>query len=855
MDVQRPKYTSGRVNAMRYTGAHLNRIRFPLGGIGTGSVSLAGNGALVDWEIFNRPNKGSIHPYTGFSVCARYPDGRTVTCALQGDWSGDLSGEYSRETFKGYGFGPSETTFCGFPHFRKVSFDARFPIATLTFRDPDFPGKVVLKAFNPMIPLDTENSGIPAAFFEITIQSPEEGIHYTVVLTANNPFGNTVNTRLEHNAYTAVKMSSAVLEPTQKEYGDMTVAVDVADGICQEYWYRGQYGFREGITRFWNQLSQNDLAPRHYDFPAKNDVCTVGAGKTAGKREKVKFRFVISWNVPNCYNYWNPWKDEEGKDILWKNYYATRFADSAQSCLYALSNWETLLKKTQLFSQSLHNATLDPVIRDAASASLSVLKSPVVLRLEDGTFYGWEGLHEREGSCEGTCTHVWSYAYALCFLFPELERTMRDTELRYDTDEHGCMQFRTMLPLGRPRGDFLPCVDGQMATLIKVYRDWKLTGNGDWVKANWQSLKKVLEFAWSRHNPNEWDLDKDGVLEGRQHHTLDRELFGPSAWLQGMYLAALKAAAELAVFVGDTDARAQYETLFCRGREFADGELFNGSYYIQKVDLSDHNYCVHFGCPEYWNEESGQLKYQIGEGCSIDQLLGQWHANLCGLGDIFDPQQRKIALQSMYANNYKASMREIANTWRVFAINDEAGTVICDYPAGSIMPDIPIAYCQECMTGFEYAFAGLLISEGLLEEGLSVVRAIRDRYDGKKRNPFNEIECGSNYARAMASFGLLPIFSGFTYDLPKGHIGFAPRLSGDFRCFWSVGTGWGEVLRTEKEWRIVIYGGELRLSSVALADNQAAKLLVDGREVPVVSAGDLLTFSQVTACKELRFMP
>lgn len=838
---------------MIYTGASLNELIFPLGGIGTGAIGLAGNGALVDWEIFNRPNKGSINPYSGFSVRAEYPDGRAVTRALQGDWNGRLSGEYSRENYKGYGFGPSETTFCGFPHFRRVSFNATFPIAVVTFQDPDFPGKVVMEAFNPLIPLDADNSGIPAAFFNITIHSPENGIRYTVVLTANNPFGNTVNSQVPHDRFTAVTMSSAVLKPHQKEYGDLTVAVDAPDGICQEYWYRGLHGFRDGITRFWNQLSQDTLSHRHYDTPGDRDICTVGTSKTIGKGKKEHFRFAISWNVPNCYNYWDPWKNDAGEDILWKNYYATKFADSTQSCFYALSHWDDLYAKTVAFAKSLHASTLDKAVVDAVSASLSVLKSPTVLRLEDGTFYGWEGVHERAGSCEGTCTHVWSYAYALCFLFPELERTMRDTELQYDTDENGLMQFRTMLPLGRPRGDFLPCVDGQMATIFKVYRDWKLTGNGQWVFDHWQDLKKVLEFAWSEHNPNQWDRNKDGVLEGRQHHTLDRELFGPSSWLQGMYLAALKAAAELAAFVGDTAAQEQYKKLYNQGRQFTDSQLFNGEYYIQKVDLGDQTYCSRFDCPEYWNEESGQLKYQIGEGSSIDQLLGQWHANLCGLGDIFDPRQRKIALKNMFRNNYKSSMREIANTWRIFAINDEAGTVICDYPAGKEKPDIPIAYCQECMTGFEYAFAGLLISEGFLEEGLTVVRAVRDRYDGKKRNPFNEIECGSHYARSMASFALLPIFSGFTYDIPNAYIGFAPILPGDFRCFWAVGTGWGEFLRTHSEYRILLNGGCLNLSSVKLANCSIQQMFVDGKEVDFSQVGDVLTFQTVTAKKELRF--
>lgn len=832
---------------MKYTGAKLSEIRFPLGGIGTGSISLAGNGTLVDWEIFNRPNKGSLNPYSGFAVRAEYPDGRTVTRILQGDWQRDLAKA-------------SEVALCGVPHFRNVVFDGKFPIATLTFSDPDFPGKVVMKAFNPFIPLDAENSGIPAAFFDICIHCPEDGIRYSAVLSVRNPFGDTVNRRLPEHRFTAVTMKNAHRSPDCKEYGDMTVAVDVPDGICQESWYRSAtsaYSLfaagRDAFTRYWSQLSQGDLAPRHYDEPGAQDNCTVGAEVVLSKGGRRHFRFIIAWNVPNCYNYWNPWKDAQGEDVLWKNFYATRFADSAATCRYALQHWNMLYRKTASFTRSLHTATLDKAVIDAVSSTLSVLKTPTVLRLEDGTFYGWEGVGDHEGSCEGTCTHVWSYAYTLCFLFPELERSLRDTELRYDTDAHGCMQFRTMLPLGRSRNDFHPCVDGQMATLFKVYRDWKLTGNSEWLKDNWQALKKVLEFAWSEHNENAWDRDQDGVLEGRQHHTLDRELYGPSAWLQGMYLAALKAAAQMADFLGDTQAQEKYLDLYEKGYAYTRDRLFNGRYYIQNVDLSDYSCIETLGSAANWNDECAQLKYQIAEGCAIDQLLGQWHANICGLGDIFDPVQRKVALKNMFANNFKPSMRNVANTWRVFALNDEAGAIMCDYPEGTPMPVIPLSYFQECMTGFEYAFAGLLISEGFLQEGLTVVRAIRDRYDGKKRNPYNEIECGNNYARAMASFALLPIFSGFTYDLPKAQMGFAPVLSGDFRCFWAVGTGWGDFVRTADAWRIKLSGGCVTLSSVRLAACTVTKMSVDGKHIPFTQTGDLITFQTVTAKKELCF--
>ena len=836
---------------MLYTGKHLKEISFPLGGIGTGSVGIAGNGSLVDWEIFNRPNKGGLIGYSFFAVKAEFPDGTSKTKVLQGDLTWDLSGRYASGAYAGFGFGPDRTTMCGFPHFQKVTFDGRFPIATLTFTDPDFPAKVTMKAFNPFIPLEADLSSIPAAFFDIKIASQAADVVYTVMLSMGNPFTSSENRCLAHANYTAISLRYHGKDPADKEYGDMTIATGCSGGVYQEYWYRGRW--QDKVTTFWRELTEGTLQNRRYSQPARGDVCSVGAKAAIGRKQSKSFRFVISWNVPNNYNYWKPYHDTKGNDILWKNYYATRFADSGETCFYCLDHWDMLYRRTDRFCKSLHSATLDKAVIDAVSSAISVLKSPTVLRLEDGTFYGWEGVGQDHGSCEGTCTHVWSYAYALCFLFPELEQSLRDTEFRYDTDEYGKMYFRTALPLGRAYVEQPACVDGQMATLIKIYRDWKLTGNNQWLKDNWHNIQKVLEFAWSEHNTHAWDLDKDGVLEGRQHHTLDMELFGPSSWLQSMYLAALKAGSEMAAFLGDEEKQAEYDAVFQKGYRWVKDNLFNGEYFYHKVDLSHKEYIHQYDCPNYWNEEKNELKYQIGDGCEIDQMLGQWHANICGLGDILDKSQRQTALKSMLKYNFKPTLRNFTNMWRVFALNDEAGTIMCDYPQGAHRPTIPIPYCDECMTGFEYAFAGLLISEGFVEEGLEVIRAVRNRYDGEKRNPWNEIEYGSNYARPMANFALLTIFSGFRFDMPGKHIGFAPILPGDFRCFWSIGTGWGDFIRAGNSTRIVIAEGSLELESIHLeGSGKIQSVTIDGKPVDFTLQGNTVSFAATRITKELR---
>ena len=832
---------------MKYVGQYTKEISFPLGGIGTGSIGLGGDGRLIDWEIFNKPSKGSINGYSHFAIRAIQGD-KITAAVLNGDIQKEFIGQYKKSNFTGYGFGPSGQKLCGFPHFKNVEFYGEFPMATLFFKDEKFPANVNMTAFNPFIPLDAKNSSIPSAFFEIEIENTtSKNVKYQIALSVANPYEKSINKADTKNGFKTLTLFNSGVDKDEIDYGDLTLATDCDTTYTQVYWYRG--GWQDSIVSFWNNFSnEKNITERIYDSQGSYDTGTLIAEMTLYPNEKKKVKFVLSWNVPNNYNYWNECKNDDGAHKTWKNYYATLFENSVETAVYSLENWDDLYNRTLKFKKALHETTMPKEVIDAASSSLSVLKSPTVLRLEDGSFYGWEGVHEMEGSCEGTCQHVWNYAYALCFLFPELERSIRDMEFKYSTDENGRMGFRIMLPLGRKMTDFRACVDGQMGAVIKCYREWKISGDNKWLEANWENIKKVLEYAWSEHNEDCWDLDKDGVLEGRQHHTLDMELFGPSSWLEGMYLAALKAAAEMGEFLRDTKKAQEYRTLFENGYKWTKENLFNGRYFIQKIDITDKEIPDKFDASEkYWNDEVNQIKYQIAEGSSVDQMLAQWHADIIGLGDIFDREQILSALPEMMKNNFKAAMRDFVNPWRIFSVNDEAGTVICDYPDGTAKPKIPIPYCEETMTGFEYSFAGLLCSQGKIVDGLKVVKAVRDRFDGEKRNPWNEFECGSNYARSMASYALIPILSGFEFDMPHHHIGFNPYKTNDFKCIWSLADAWGNFEINNNAIKMNVYEGEINLKSLGLkfCDN-ISYLKIDGKDIDFEFENGIIYFKQTT---------
>ena len=836
-----------------YTKDALREISFPMGGIGTGCIGLAGNGGLVDWEIFNRPNKGGDNGFSHFAVKASRTAETLDARVLVGDVTKDLAGAYGH----GCGSGLTACSMQGFPHFRTCVFTGEFPVATVEFVDDSFPGKATLTGWNPLIPLNDRDSGIPAAFIEIAVtNTANETLRYDIAGSLRNPSQGSVNRFVQTERGSFLTLLQTKHPADSPAYREMALGVAAGDVSGQTYWYRGAWN--DGLERYWRNFTERQtLTDRQYDSPGNYDTGTLCVHLHAAPGETVRARFVIAWYAPNCCNYWNPYKEKtatgEERDVTWKNHYATVFGGAQAAAAYALAHWDTLWRATVRYRDAIFSSTLPEAAKEALASAVCVLKSPTVMRLENGAFYGWEGVWEHDGSCEGTCTHVWNYAYVLCFLFPQLERSLRETDYEYNQDKTGRMAFRMQLPPGRERSGFRACVDGQMGGVIKTYREWKLSGDDEWLRGLWPRVKKSLEYAWSEENPDHWDRNKDGVLEGRQHHTLDMELFGPSSWLEGFYLAALKCGAEMARRMGEPAAAETYESLFRKGKAWCDKNLFNGRWYCQQIDLTDETLLAAWPDAKdaYWNAESGEIKYQIGGGCALDQCLAQWHADLCGIGEIYDKDRLHTALRSIYANNFLPDMRRHYNTFRLFAVNDEAGAIICAFPDGVRAPAIPVPYAQESMHGFEYAAAGLMIAEGMPEEGMRIVTAVRDRYRGHNRNPFNEIECGNNYARSMASFALLPIFSGFSFDMPNGTLGFDPVLSGDFRAPWFAGGAWGVFERTAHKTGLTVYDGTLRLTCLNLPYLVSVqRVLCDGRELPFTFCGGALTL-QATVTESL----
>lgn len=826
---------------MHYSKENTQAISFPLGGIGAGSIGLAGNGELADWEIFNHAGKGLHNALSHFAVRAEEKGKVRDFRILHGDRPAPYMGranDWQTNRFHEFGWGPNPDTFCGWPHFREHSFTGEYPFAEIRFGGETFPGNVTLYGWSVMIPGNSLDSSLPAAFFEIEVENTSENpLDYALIGVLSNPWPGM-------NELSGTRLTCF----SPDRVNDLTLSVldEPANVSGQQSFFRGHWC--ERVETYYNDMMKPgrfknrvfDTAPGSiWGGPEPTpDTGLLASHVRLEPGEKVRRVFIITWNIPFCQADWDAdaakLAAENNIPEQWKNFYATRWADSRISGAYAAEHYRELYENTRKFHDALYQTALPEEVLESITASMSVLKSPVCLRLEDGTFYGWEGVASRSGSCPGSCTHVWNYTQVLPFLFPDLERSMREAQFKYNVLPNGRAGFRIKLPLGIPADpETMPCADGLFGDVMKTFRDWKITGDDPWIRTWYPTLKKMIRFAWDPENPFRWDPEKTGLLSGRQHHTLDVELFGVHAWLTGHYLGALLACAQIAEHLGDRDFAAECRAVYEKGFRRLPEETFNGEYFVQKLDLKDRSVPERFGVTGYyWHEEAQEIKYQIGTGCPIDTPLAQWYCNLYGIGKVFPDRENRAVLQSIFRRNFKESMRDVTNTWRVYCLNDEAGVQICTWDPPESRPVIPLSYNSEMMTGFEWAFACHLIAEKMIGEGMKIIHALRDRYDGHKRNPWNEIECGSNYARSMASFGLLMAFSGFKFDRGAQMLGFNFKLPQERQnTFWCLGDVWGNYAEDGRTGLLTVEQGAFTLRRLLLPGT-VTKIRRNGAEVP-----------------------
>ncbi|MGH2558557.1 MAG: GH116 family glycosyl-hydrolase [Thermomicrobiales bacterium] len=863
-----------------YAGPAARHVAMPLGGIGAGQIALGADGGLRQWQIANQINHLGFVPDSFFAI-------RATTIEPPLDVLRILQ---SREVLDR----PTDPTplvtddqippdqrrlLERFPGMARTTFQGVYPFARIRYEDDELPVRVALEAFTPFVPLDAEASGLPAILFTFTLHNAWlHQVSGCLAATLQNAvgwdgltpiaghrcplYGGNTNRLRRRPGQTAIVMENPALPDDHPGAGQLVLMALSPDACPYERWSAPEQfvRFLEGFNPTHGLTGHDFARERGYRNAPVSPVGPSPAGTTWNGGLAVPFRlhpgetatitFALAWHFPNRYvnfDQFGPPRDY-GRGRFWLgNAYAARFADAIDVTEHLVAHRERLDANSRAWERTLTDSTLPGWLVETLAAQGSLMRSPTCFWTEDGKFFGFEGSLGAStgmwngtfgGSCPLNCTHVWNYEMALAKLFPALERTMRETDFEYVQAPAGYIPHRTIAPLYLKQlwdqpigGPTNPALDGMLGTVLKTYREVRIGGDRAWLDRLWPRVEKLLSYILAT-----WDEDGDGVLQGEQPNTYDIAFYGPNMYIGALWLAALRAGEELATLQGDAAFAQRLRERFELGRANYDALLWNGAYYIQILD------------------ESTPLEDQFGTGCLADQLFGQWWAHLLGLGYVLPEEHVKATLRSIVAHNVREGFEGFAHDYRVFADRDDTGLLVCTWPLGG-RPEVPVRYCDEVWTGIEYQVGAHCIMEEMVDEGLAIVAALRRRYDGTRRNPYNHIECGDHYARAMAGWSVLEALSGFRYDATAAALRFAPAGSpAEFRAPVVMGTGWGAFAQrregSDARVRLDCAYGEMGARSLTVGDVAAGavRVTVGSRSVDTaISQADgalTLTFAE-----------
>jgi len=648
-----------------YHGSYLNRLAFPIGGIGAGMFCLEGTGAISHMsvrnkpEIYHEPGMFAAIYVKGFKNAAKVIEGPVPQWKFFGQ--------------PGTGNGAAGATF-GLPRFRESEFKVEFPFGNIKMHDHDLPLVIQLCGWSPFIPTDQDNSSLPvgALEYEFTTQgvTPLEAVFsYNAknFLAKNDDAKNHIDSM--KNGFVLVQDGTA-----DKPFleGRFAIFTDSQNTVVDYCWFRG--GWWDPVTMAWNNIKDGKLpSTEPVDKNAPGASLYVPFSLLPGQSKKI--RVLMSWYVPESnLEVGTPTPDEkkncdplqgccagpadlgvgqgrQSASLHYKPWYASRFTGLQEVIEYWFKNYEHLKEHSKLFKDAFYSSTVPAEVIEAVAANLSIIKSPTVLRQYDGRLWSWEGCGDDEGCCHGSCTHVWNYAQAIPHLFPELERTLRNTEFCENQNMEGHQGFRANIPITPVKHDFHAAADGQLGGIMKVYRDWRISGDSTWLSRIFPMVKKSMDYCIRT-----WDPRGKGIIEEPHHNTYDIEFWGPDGMCTSFYLGALKSMMEMGTFLGKDIS--SYNTLYTKGKQFIETALWDGEYFIQQIEFKGLNApdpakAVSYG-GEYSAEAVAMLqkegpKYQYGLGCLSDGILGAWIAQMCGL-EILLTLQRSIVICIQFIN-------------------------------------------------------------------------------------------------------------------------------------------------------------------------------------------------------------
>ena len=607
--------------------------------------------------------------------------------------------------------------------------------------------------------------------------------------------------------------------------GHCAIFTDEENTKVNYNWFRG--GWFDPLTIAWNHVANGEMPEGEPKLGGTGASIYVPFILKPGESKTI--HLYMTWYVPHSFHNIGPdavsvsdfgdrynadlYKDTPAKYEPW---YSRRFSGIEEVSNYWKNNYSTLKLETKKFTDTFYDTTLPEEVIESVANNLTILKSPTVMRQHDGRFWVWEGSGDDWGSCHGSCTHVWNYAQAVPHLFPRMERTLRETEFKVDQNTEGHQAFRANIPIRPVKHDFHSAADGQLGGIMKVYRDWRISGDNEWIKDLYPLIVKSMDYCIRT-----WDPNEVGAVIEPHHNTYDIEFWGPDGMCTSFYAGALNSIIEIGHFLSEDVSK--YERLLKKSQEYMETKLWNGEYFYQDIKwegLKTPDPTKAQSFHSSYSEEAREIlkkegpKYQYGNGCLSDGIIGCWMSLVCGLDEPIDQSKVTGHLESVYKYNLKHCLADHANPQRPgYAVGNDGGLILCSWPKGGKL-SLPFVYSDEVWTGIEYQVASHLIFEGKVKEGLDIVRTVLNRYDGIKRNPFNQYECGSWYARALASYSLIQALTGVRYDAVTKTLHIESKVGKNFRSFLSTASGYATVgLKNGKPF-IEVKNGEIEVKEI-----------------------------------------
>lgn len=821
-----------------------DRVRsgLALGGIGTGSVELRKDGNFYNWSIFNNYPKGTGPIFKLPDLPHSHLEDSLMFFLVRYQVAGEPPQLKILQLNDSLREGALESIAYYYPWMSgvaQIDYAARFPFISMRFLDPEMPLEIELEAYSPFVPHDIKNSALPAIYFNFKVASTTaQPVEVSIVGTLRNLVGydqvmkhftSSVKAEAEYKFFSH---SAGGMDTAASTYGQMGLGALGGDEVSYYLGWEHKHPYYERLLVNPAFPNIDDTANRNIRTEEgqligrlgsrTNDqrcYSSIAVSQTLRGKANMDANFFMNWYFPNAYGAIH---DRDGlgpgqplgadyvrglkRTKRVGHYYENFFGDIEEVADYTVAEREDLYNRSQHFLSGMYATTAPPFVLDQVNAQLNTFITSSTLT-KAGKFGIREGLTPSKAWGPNVTADVSLYGSAMILgLFPELQKTMMRLHRNLQT-ENGSIHHGLGHDLDYTQNGTFGVnhrVDLTPNYIQMVLRDYLWTNDKAYLEEMWPSVKKGVDYVLR-------ELDHDGDQMPDMHGIMcsydNFPMYGLAAYLLSQWIAATELASIAAADMGEKQWSDKCKAIARQGRAMMEKHLWNGRYFRLSND---------------YRGDKGK-----DEGCLTDQMVGQWVAHTAGLGRFWDKEKIHTALRTILEYSFIGG-RFVRNcTWPehrdLYPIQDT---------------NLWVDQANTPWTGVELGLASFLIYEGLVEEGLAVIKAVDERYRAEGLY-WDHQEFGGHYYRPMSAWAIMNALAGLS--ISRGHYSFnPPRLTGrDDRFFFSASSGTGHFLsKADGSSGLQAHSGKLELKSLAMKPScwkrgEGSQISLNGKRVPV----------------------